>query len=49
MAEAEFEYNGTKTIIQCNIEDKLSIIADKFLFKCKKIETMFIFSITDKY
>ena len=36
MAEAEFEYNGTKTIIQCNIEDKLSIIADKFLFKCKK-------------
>ena len=36
MAEAEFEYNGTKTIIQCKLEDKLSIIVDNFLFKCKK-------------
>ena len=49
MAEAEFEYNGTKTIIQCNLEDKLSKIVDKFYLSVKKIETMLIFSITDKY
>ena len=35
MAEVEFDYNGIKTIIQCNLIDKISTIINKFLVKCK--------------
>ena len=38
MTEVEFDYNGLKTIIQCNLTDIISIIINKFLIKCDKKE-----------
>ena len=36
MAQVEFDYNGIKTIIQCNVEDQMEQIIQKFLIKCNK-------------
>ena len=30
MAEVEFIYNGTKTIIQCNLSEKIKDISKRF-------------------
>ena len=36
MASVEFIYNGSPTLIQCQKEDKMEDIIDKFLAKCQK-------------
>ena len=36
MASVEFIYNGAPTVIQCQKEDKMEDIIDKFLAKCQK-------------
>ena len=36
MAEVIFNYEGKITIIQCNINDKIKDIIDKFLIKIEK-------------
>ena len=35
MATVLFIYNGVETKIQCNINDKMRVIIDKFIFKVK--------------
>ena len=39
MAQVKFNLNGTEAIIQCNKEDKMGFILDKFLIKTKKEKT----------
>ena len=34
MAQVNFDYKGTQTTIQCNIEDSMEMIIQKFLAKC---------------
>ena len=36
MAEAIFIYEGSNTVIQCGIDDKMEDIIKKFLFKIQK-------------
>ena len=45
MAQVNFDYKGTKIEIQCNIEDSLEIIIQKFLSKCqnKSAENLIFF------
>ena len=38
MAEIKFTYEGNNTIIQCDINDKISEIINKFLTKINKEE-----------
>ena len=35
MAQIEFTYNGTKTIIQCNLDEMMKDIIHKFLIKAQ--------------
>ena len=52
MAKVEFYYNNTKTTIQCEQEDKIEIIIQKFLLKCSKnkedVFFLYVGSILDK-
>lgn len=42
MAQVEFNYNNAITIIQCNMQDKMFNIIQKFLLKCqKKLDDIF--------
>ena len=41
MAEVVFNYEGSNTYIQCNINDKMSYIIDKFITKIRKKESEF--------
>ena len=43
MSEVEFIYNGVKTIIQCNTNDKMKDICQKFKEKAKINNNMNIF------
>ncbi len=43
MAQVKFNLNGTEAIIQCNKEDKMGFILDKFLIKTKKEKTDLFF------
>ena len=47
MAEVNFKYNGTETIIQCKIEDKLNDVCEKFCIKRKNEinEVIFIYGV----
>ena len=38
MAEVIFNYEGNKTIVQCNLNDKMKVIIHKFLIKINKEE-----------
>ena len=43
MAEIEFIYNGIKTVIQCNINEKMKDIINKFVIKIgKEIKSLYI-------
>ena len=46
MAQVIFEYNGANTIIQCNINDSMEIIIQKFIQKLNKnfpVELYFLY------
>ena len=36
MVEVEFNYNYDNTIIQCNMQDKVKDIINRYLTKCQK-------------
>ena len=38
MAQVIFNYEGNKTIVQCNLNDKMKVIIHKFLIKINKEE-----------
>ncbi len=48
MAEAIFNYEGIETIIQCNINDKMKDIINKYLIKQIKKKKIYIFYIVLK-
>ena len=44
MVEVEFYYNGTKTIIQCKLDDKIKDICQKYLNKINEDKNNIYFS-----
>ena len=42
MNEVEFNYNGTKVIVQCNPNDKMKEIKKKFITKCNIKNEIFL-------
>jgi hypothetical protein len=42
MNEVEFNYNGTKVIVQCNPKDKMKEIKKKFITKCNIKNEIFL-------
>ena len=43
MSQAEFNYNGTITIIQCNKDEKMREISKRFITKAQIDKIQFIF------
>ena len=49
MAEVIFNYEGANSIIQCNVNDKMKDIIDKFLIKINKKEDFYSKKIKIKF
>ena len=48
MVEVEFILNGVKTLIQCNEDEKMNDIFNKYAIKIKKILMIFILFMMEK-
>ena len=48
MAEAEFNYEGLKIVIQCNENEMMKNICQSFLNKIKEDKNKYIFHIMEK-